>query len=164
MRAGKLLGALSGAILVTAATVATAQERLAGPVRVLDGDTIVVGGRTLDLAGIDAPELGQRCRRPAKTFDCGHIAKTALMDLTAGATAVCLLGDRGARCWVDGFDLAENMVHTGWALADGAAPARFRAVQQKARAAERGLWRHEFVAPARWRAGDRLIPKALDIR
>ena len=154
MRVGKLLGVLWGAVLVTAA--AAAQERLAGRVRVLAGDTIVVEGRTLDLAGIDAPELGQRCRRKSKTFDCGLIAKTALMDLTAGATAVCLLGDRGTRCRVDGFDLAENMVHTGWALADGAAPARFRAVQRKARAAKRGLWRHEFVAPARWRAGERL--------
>ncbi|MEE8122912.1 MAG: thermonuclease family protein, partial [Alphaproteobacteria bacterium] len=87
----------------------------------------------------------------------GHIAKTALMDLTAGATVVCrptAKMRRGlvvARCSVDGFDISENMVHTGWALADPEDGSRYLAKQQEAKRAKRGLWRGDFDTPWRWR-------------
>jgi endonuclease YncB( thermonuclease family) len=148
------------AILLLLPALAFAES--AGPVRVIDGDTIEVAGRTLDLYGIDAPEPGQRCRLKGKPFDCGHIAKTALMDLTAAARAVCEpRGDSAdgavvARCRVDGFDLSRNMVHTGWALADRAVTAVYAGTEGKARAAKRGLWRTEFVTPWDWRRGARL--------
>ena len=62
---------------------------MTGPATVIEGDLIEIMGERIRLYGIDAPERGQRCTYLGKTFDCGHIAKTALMDLTAGATGVC---------------------------------------------------------------------------
>ena len=48
------------------------------------------------------------------------------------------------------------MAHTGWALAWPETGTIYVRVQQRAAAARRGLWRGEFVAPWRWRAGIRL--------
>lgn len=134
---------------------------MTGPATVIEGDLIEIMGERVRLYGIDAPERGQRCTYLGKTFDCGHIAKTALMDLTAGATIVCRptgkkrKGGLVARCFADGFDLSENMVHTGWALAEPREGARYRAKERQAERAKRGLWRGTFVAPWEWREGKR---------
>lgn len=46
---------------------------------VIDGDTVQTGdGRVHDLAGIDAPELGQRCRQAGRWIECGQQAAFAL--------------------------------------------------------------------------------------
>lgn len=133
-----------------------------GPARVIDGDTIEVGGRRYRLYAIDAPELDQLCRWRGKTIRCGVIAKTALMDLVAGATVSCRPRAESAAepvvasCAADGFDLSENMVYTGWALADRGVSDRFVATEERSREARRGLWRGDFVPPWEWRRGTRL--------
>ncbi len=135
----------------------TALSEITGPAKAIEGDVIEIKGERLRLFGIDAPEPGQSCTILGNSIDCGHIAKTALMDLTAGATVVCrptAKMRRGlvvARCSVDGFDISENMVHTGWALADPEDGSRYLAKQQEAKRAKRGLWRGDFDTPWRWR-------------
>ncbi len=129
----------------------------AGPATVIDGNTLDVAGTRLRLFGIDAPDLDQPCRLRGATRPCGVIARAALMDLTAGADLRCqpkgrdAAGRALATCTADGYDVAEGMVYTGWALALEAAPARYRAVQRQAEEARRGLWLGEFVAPWEWR-------------
>lgn len=133
---------------------------------VLDGDTIELDGRVIDLAGIDAPEFGQRCRRGETDVDCGMIARTQLLDLTAAAEVICDLDEVARRagwptvavCRAGGYDLSEGMLHTGWALADPEAtpPARYAQVLSQARDAGRGLWGFDFVDPWDWRRGSRL--------
>ncbi len=49
---------------------AIALADVAGPVRVIDGDTIEVAGARIRLHGIDAPESGQRCRRQGVAWLC----------------------------------------------------------------------------------------------
>lgn len=155
-----LLAALP--VIVSAFPSARAEEGWHGRATVIEGDVIEVAGRALRLFGIDAPEPDQRCRLKGKPYRCGEIARTALMDLTAGAEVSCApSGARRhglalARCSAGGFDLSRNMVHTGWALADPETGERYRATQAKAEAARRGLWRGRFVAPWEWRAGKRL--------
>ncbi len=140
-----------------------AGARAADEVRVITGDTLELGGVAYRLAGIVAPDLDQTCRWKARTIKCGAIARTAMMDLVAGATVVCrpvngpVNGDQSgtddggtarlAACRADGFDIGSNMVHTGWALAAPGPESPYRAVEAKARAAGRGLWRGEFVKP-----------------
>ncbi len=146
------------------------RAEVAGPPRIIDGDTLAVQGRVIRLYGIDAPELGQSCRIGERAYDCGRIARTALLDLTAGVTVICKLvpassgaspEDDGAEvrighCSADGYDLSEGMAYTGWALALRRVSERYVALEERARAARRGLWKGRFVAPWDWRAGLRL--------
>ncbi len=152
--------------LVAGPLGAPALAEVAGPPRVIDGDTLAVQGTVIRLYGIDAPELGQSCRIGERAYDCGRIARTALLDLTAGASVRCKLGpaspeDSGAdgrigRCSADGYDLSEGMAYTGWALALRPVSERYVVFEERARAARRGLWKGRFVAPWDWRAGARL--------
>ncbi len=135
----------------------SALAEMTGPVNAIEGDVIEIRSERVRLFGIDAPEPEQSCAILGKSIDCGHIAKTALMDLTAGATVVCRptgtkrRGLAVAICSVDGFDISENMVHTGWALADPEDGSRYLAKQREAKRAKRGLWRGTFTLPWRWR-------------
>lgn len=122
--------------------------------QVLSGDKIQLGAITYCLKGIDAPEIGQSCNlKNGNPFDCGHIAKTALMDLTAGAKITCRGGTKLAECTVGsctagGFDLSQNMVHTGWALST---EPKFAAIQARAKEKKHGLWKGKFEMPWVWR-------------
>jgi endonuclease YncB( thermonuclease family) len=144
------------ALVLIVASPASAQD-VTGPARVIDGDTVEIGLRRIHLYGIDAPELGQTCEWPAKTIPCGQVARTALMDLLAGAEVVCKTRDKTAEggwtgtCRADGFDVGRNMVHTGWALAVRRLGTGYEATEEKAKRAKRGLWRGAFVAPGDWR-------------
>lgn len=70
------------AVLLALAGPALAAE-IVGPARAIDGDTIEVGGRRIDLFGIDAPEKEQFClkRKKAEPWDCGIAAQIRLMRL-----------------------------------------------------------------------------------
>ena len=58
--------------LLAAALSATAEESLTGSHRVIDADTIEIGGERVRLSGIDAPERGQRCRDAAGAYGTGE--------------------------------------------------------------------------------------------
>jgi len=126
---------------------------LVGPARVIDGNHLEVAGRTVRLAGIRAPEPGTTCRMGERVYDCGHIAGTALKDLVFAVELRCtLVGGEGegpprARCRdPHGHSVNRNMVHTGWALAEGPHGRAFEPVEAAAREAGRGLWRGQDKA------------------
>lgn len=155
------------AFSVSLALGVAAREEISGTARVIDGDTLAIGGVRLSLVGVDAAEAGQRCARDDRLVDCGIAARAQLSDLTAGVTVSCVmlgLGDpahdavegTGAHCAADGYDLSEGMVYTGWALVEPGAAPLYRNLERAAEAAGRGLWRYRFVAPWEWRAGKRL--------
>ena len=136
-------------------------------VTVIDARTLRVGGITYRLYGIDAPDLDQTCTdRRGRTYPCGAIARTAMLDLAAGVRVACtpvagaqpairaLTGDKPipARCRAGSFDIGGNMVHTGWALADPkTAPPHYRRIEARSRKSKHGLWRGAFEAPWAWR-------------
>jgi endonuclease YncB( thermonuclease family) len=157
-----LLGVTLLSVTLMGVTPLWAEETLRGVPEVIDGDTIELQGRRLRLQGIDAPELGQLCWLGSGLYDCGMVARTALLDLSAGAQVVCRpLGPGSkniplAHCAADGYDLSEGMTYTGWALADPAQTSTYGRQEAGARDAVRGLWRGRFVAPWDWRGGARL--------
>ena len=139
---------------------------ISGPLQVIEGDLLQVGDTFVRLYAIDAPEMKQTCEGKTRVYPCGVIAKTGLMDLTAGLQSITchptgkmLNGIIVAMC-IDpqGFDLSQQMLYTGWALALPDAENRFHSIQQKAEKAKRGLWKGHVERPWRWRpemAGDK---------
>jgi hypothetical protein len=67
---------------------AAAAEQLVGRTRVIDGDTITVGGVTVRLKGIAAPEMP---RNASPGEPGGHEATAFMEHLAGGRTAVCEL-------------------------------------------------------------------------
>ncbi len=155
---------LSAAVVAVVAVVSwlpagPAGAETVGRAQVVDGETLTIGGRAFCLAGIDAPEPGQTCtNRSGKRFDCGQVAGTALMDLTAGVevrgrpTGAKREQCAVALCQADGYDLSEGMVYTGWALPDPETGAPYRRHQALAEKRGHGLWRGSFERPWEWRA------------
>ena len=132
---------------------------------VIDGDTLVVDGQLVQLAGIDAPELGQRCFNDGKSWRCGLEAALALRKLIAFGEVVCEAVEAEpktakANCSVDDKDIAVALLQQGYAIALPEASSPLQAAQNSAKDAKFGIWRGDFVAPASWRDGVRLPGEA----
>jgi endonuclease YncB( thermonuclease family) len=154
----------------------TAAAGSVGGATVIDGRTLIVGGVRYRLFGIDVPDLGQTCERFGRAYPCGNVARTALMDLVAGARVTCrpvsgaraeLAGKvdaqrrRIAICKATGVDLSWNMVHTGWALAQPPYGRRYYGrIQTASRNRKSGLWKGVFVPPWRWREAQAALRRA----
>lgn len=152
---------LSGVLFVAPlAAAGTAADETAAA-SVVDGDTLALGGETIRLAGIDAPEKDQDCGYGRWRYHCGQVAAYALKELlgkhwvrcTGSARdtknrrlAVCYIGPEDAP-----VDVNAEMVRLGWAMSTGAAPVRYRQHEAEAKKAARGLWQGEFEKPWEWR-------------
>ena len=107
------LAALGLALSAVLASVPALAE-ITGTPEIIDGDTLEIEGHAIRLYGIDAPELGQICTIKERPYDCGKIARTALLDLTAGVAVTCRLlaaepgaaagAARHGRCFAQGYD------------------------------------------------------------
>ncbi|MFP6743230.1 MAG: thermonuclease family protein [Alphaproteobacteria bacterium] len=124
------------------ATISTGA--LAGTASVVDGDTIVVAGQAIELHGIDAPEYEQNCHVGLEVWLCGLKATRALESFIGASPVTCQ--DDGV-CFVRGRDLAAWMVLNGWALAT----TDYEDQERRARIAELGIWRGDFMTPWEWR-------------
>ena len=137
-------------LLISLVALPVQAQDLTGPVEALDGDTLTVDGTAVRLAGIDAPDLADWCRRGGYDIPCGSISRSALLDLVVGATVECSLtgseldGRPAALCHADGFEINSNMIYTGWALPlvdDGP----YADLRDGAKTSRRGLWATDYV-------------------
>jgi len=135
---------------------------LAGPARVVDGDTLELRGEKLRLQGIDAPELAQTCEAKGQPVACGKLAAEHLDDLIGARTLSCAVKGRDrygrglARCEASGRDVAEAMARDNWAVADRRySKGRYEHAEAAARESRRGVWAMRFEDPAKWRARHR---------
>jgi endonuclease YncB( thermonuclease family) len=139
-----------------------ANTDLSGTALVVDGDTITIGGNKIRLNGIDTPEKNQTCRKAGVTWRCGYEATETLRKWTYTKEVRCIgdtkdrYGRLIANCFVDGYNVNARLVYEGLALAYRKYSKQYVPEEDKARAAKRGMWAGEFVAPWDWRKGKRL--------
>lgn len=123
----------------------------AGKVCVFSGDRITVSQKASCLASKQAPANGQTCQLASvRDFDRGHIFKTALMDLAAGAEIYCraiqvTTSCTIAKCSADGINLARNMVHTSCVPSVNH---QFNLFRERAKKKKHGLWQGSFDLPS----------------
>jgi endonuclease YncB( thermonuclease family) len=145
--------ALIGGLIVLAVRLnGPPAPSLTGRPIIVDGDTLVLDGERLRLAGIDAPELEQNCEADGRTQPCGRIARDALRALAADSVACSgqghdIYGRRLVRCATGAGDVGARLVETGQAVAEGCC----RTEEAAARAAGRGIWAGRFERPSDWR-------------
>ncbi|MBO1079207.1 thermonuclease family protein [Roseomonas haemaphysalidis] len=142
-------------------------EPIAGTARIVDGDTLDLGRIRIRMGGIDALEHDQSCTRPGdRSYDCGKLARDALVALIGGATVTCqpdgseTYGRTVAICTVPGRDGAPRdlntaMVRTGLAFdCPKFSGGRYAEAERAARAARSGAWAGSFEFPWRHRGRD----------
>ena len=150
-----------GIVAVGLAVIAPADSSLTGPARIIDGDTLVVRRLSVRLYGIDAPESTQYCRLGGLTWPCGRAAVQVLSRRIGSREVSCEKRDRDrhgrvvAVCRVGGEDVNAWMMAEGWAFAYRKYSKRYVPHETAARAAKRGIWKGEVVAPWEWRKGKR---------
>jgi endonuclease YncB( thermonuclease family) len=149
------------------ALAAQGEKVAANPgVRVIDGDTLQIDGRTVQLYGIDAPELGQYCERNGELWECGMEAALFLQktvefegppiecspwgeEPASGSGSELVIGV----CQVGPKVVGLTMVQNGYAMALPDSFPDYKEAEKQARQAKLGLWRGDFVPPWQWREG-----------
>ncbi|QCK86768.1 thermonuclease family protein [Phreatobacter aquaticus] len=150
--------------LIVGATIAAyvlnrvpVRPHITGHARIIDGDSLMVGGTEVRLHGVDAPELFQRCTRDNREVQCGREAARHLTALIAGQVVTCerrdidRFGRTVAVCRVDGVDLGRAMVANGQAVSYGS----YLIDEAGARLERKGLWAGTFIRPREWRDRER---------
>lgn len=139
----------------------TRTDRLEGVARVIDGDTLDVGGVRVRLHGADAFERDQTCDGPRGPWACGAAATRALKNRAEGRRLVCQVldtdryGRKVSRCERGGVDVAEALVAEGLALAYRRYSRDYIDEEMAARAGARGAWDGSFDRPEQWRSRSR---------
>ena len=135
-------------------------------VRVIDGDTLQIDGHTVQLYGIDAPELGQYCEDNGELWECGVEAALFLQktvqfqgppiecppwgqEPAGGGSTELVIGV----CQVGPKVVGLTMVQNGYAMALPDSFPDYKEAEKQARQAKLGIWRGDFVAPWEWRKG-----------
>lgn len=142
------------AVSLLAAAPACAAS-LTGQAEITDADSLVIQGRKIRLAGIDAPELNQPCRhggdRTGRRWYPGREGRAWLQSWIADRAVTCSTehADRYGRtiatCFVGGDDIGRRLVAEGWAWAYTRYSTRY--VDAEAEAAARGLGVHAGRCP-----------------
>jgi endonuclease YncB( thermonuclease family) len=134
------------------------QSPIAGPAWIVDGDSIRIGGVSIRLEGIDAPEWDQSCTDAnGKAWLCGQAATRRLREHARGQSLTCAprahdrYGRVVASCTMpDGLDLNAWLVREGLAIASGHSGI-YRDEEAEAKAAKHGIWAGSFMPPSEWR-------------
>jgi endonuclease YncB( thermonuclease family) len=128
-------------------------------VRVVDGDTLIVGPTRVRLGGIDAPEAGQTCSdKRGKSWPCGVAATAELISLVRGRAVRCVPDGRDrygrtlAECFAGGENLNAHMVRRGYAWAFVRYSRRYVAEEAAARHEGIGIWQGEAMPAWEYRA------------
>jgi endonuclease YncB( thermonuclease family) len=129
-------------------------EEIAGAARVIDGDTIEIGGERIRLFGIDAPEGAQSCLKAnRKSYPCGEVATKRVESLTMDRDVRCEGNERDHRgrllavCRVGEIEINSTLVREGLAWAFVKYSRAYVPEEAEARAAKRGVFAADNTTP-----------------
>ena len=146
---------------VDARTVAPprAGTAVAGPARVIDGDTLEIAGVKIRLEGIDAPETGQTCGKTwLGTWPCGQEATSHVERLVRDREVKCesrgtdVYGRMLGVCVTAGLEINADLVRNGLAWAFVKYSTRYVEMEAEARALKLGIWQGKSQPAWEWRA------------
>lgn len=152
-------------VLLGSPVASVSAQTLVGQASAVDGDSLSVGGMSVRLFGIDAPEGKQSCARDGAHWACGEAAARQLGALVAGQQVVCRgkgsddYGRTIAVCEAGGLELNRTMVAQGWATAFRAYSSDYIADEMRAKAARLGIWSSTFQLPQEYRQAKAPAPE-----
>jgi len=158
-------------ILLTIGLFAVLPVFAAAQTRVIDGDTLELGGTVYRLNGIDAPEFGQTCGR----WRCGAEATEALKKAVSGKSLRCEALSRDgygrviATCFANGQDIGAKMVADGFAWAFVRYSDAYTDQEVTAKAKSLGIWSGNYepawdFRASRWQQAQQAAPKGCPIK
>jgi endonuclease YncB( thermonuclease family) len=134
-------------------------QTLTGTATITDADTIVIGGETIRLQGVDAPETDQICLDSrGAVWNCGIDARDRLIQHIGSRETSCVTNGKDAfgrwlaTCSTNEGDLSTWLVHEGLGMAFIRYSNAYVAEEAIARSAQKGMWAGAFIAPWDWRA------------
>lgn len=158
-----LRSALLGATLSLGATASAALD-LSGQAEVIDSDILRIDGYRVFLIGVESVEQGQPCAIDGRVWDCWAAAVRALQTIVAEGETQCqtitepdVLNQVIARCSVNGEDVGERFIRSGYGLALIAETEAYLDVQAAAADEAIGLWQGLFLPPAEWRRANGFV-------
>ena len=154
---GIVLGAASIPLVLS---VPASGQTYSGAARAVDGDSLEIGETRFRLFGVDAVEKEQTCDRNGQAWNCGVDASIALKSLVERGSVDCTqhsidqYGRIVATCLVGGYDLGEQMVRQGYAVALPEFTDAYVWAEEAARERGLGIWSSNFQSPSEFRATD----------
>lgn len=138
----------------------SAGPAITGRARVIDGDSIEIGGTSIRLEGIDAPEMGQTCTTASgHPWPCGRVAARVLGELIGEQEVRCdsrgpdRYGRTLAVCRTGSVELNAELVRRGHAWAFVRYSQSYVREEARARAARVGIWVGHATPAWDFRAG-----------
>lgn len=142
----------------------------------IDGDSLVIAGDRIRLAGIDAPELEQEGEdKIGRTYPAGRFARDMLAAIIADQSIGCRVlpqkdGEKDAQgryvaiCATSTVpDVGAQMIGRGWALVDRSGETaiygNYVQAETEARKLGRGVWQGRMAEPWTYRAETGAVAK-----
>lgn len=151
------------ALLLTVAGARAAD--VTGVPHVVSGDAVTIGKTRIRLAAVAAPGLEQLCINAAgERWTCGLAVRDELAKHVDGKPWSCQVlrtdryGRSVAKCTVEGADIAQWLVRSGWATAVTRVSHDYAADETAAKGEKAGLWAGAFIAPPEWRRRNKQAP------
>jgi endonuclease YncB( thermonuclease family) len=146
-----LVAALCAPAAATAAT-------LSGWANVVKPYSFMLDDTEVFLLGVDSVEAKQTCTVAGRIWECWAAAQRQLETLLSEGAVRCdsVVEASAPRrmialCTLNGEDVGQRFVASGFGLALPEETTRYRDAQADARVAGIGLWQGTFTAPALWR-------------
>ena len=147
----------------------TIAEEISGFPKIVDGDTLHINYKKFRLEGIDAPEMGQQCKKESlkisyiigftfyKDYSCGKVSKEKLITKINTSEIKCISSSKDrykryiATCFKGKTNLNQWMVRNGFAIAYRRYSKKYVSDEVFAKENKLGLWQGKFMEPEKWR-------------